>query len=66
MKQVEKYLLKVALLLGIFIMPFAASAEEIDMKEKVAKFLNDTGFAGIYQRPTVHSAGTFIHIRSET
>ncbi len=25
---------KVALLLGIFIMPFAASAEEIDMKEK--------------------------------
>ena len=39
MKQVEKYLLKVALLLGIFIMPFAASAEEIDMKEK-AKMLD--------------------------
>ena len=48
MKQVEKYLLKVALLLGIFIMPFAASAEEIDMKEKVAKFLNDTGFAQLF------------------
>ena len=27
MKQVEKYLLKVALLLGIFIMPFAASVQ---------------------------------------
>ena len=48
MKQVEKYLLKVALLLGIFIMPFVASAEEIDMKEKVAKFLNDTGFAQLF------------------
>lgn len=48
MKQVEKYLLKVALLLGIFIMPFAASAEEIDMGEKVSKFLNDTGFAHLY------------------
>ena len=48
MKQVEKYLLKVALLLGIFIMPFAASAEEIDMKGKVAKFLNDTGFAQLF------------------
>ena len=48
MKQVEKYLLKIALLLGIFIMPFAASAEEIDMKEKVAKFLNDTGFAQLF------------------
>ena len=48
MKQVEKYLLKVALLLGIFIMPFAASAEEIDMKEKVTKFLNDTGFAQLF------------------
>ena len=48
MKQVEKYLLKVALLLGIFIMPFAASAEEIDMREKVAKFLNDTGFAQLF------------------
>ena len=48
MKQVEKYLLKVALLLGIFIMPFATSAEEIDMKEKVAKFLNDTGFAQLF------------------
>ena len=45
MRQVEKYLLKIALLLGIFIMPFAASAEEIDMGEKVSKFLNDTGFA---------------------
>lgn len=45
MKQVEKYLLKIALLLGIFIVPFAASAEEIDMGEKVSKFLNDTGFA---------------------
>ena len=48
MKQVEKYLLKVALLLGRFIRPFAASAEEIDMKEKVAKFLNDTGFAQLF------------------
>ena len=48
MRQVEKYLLKIALLLGIFIMPFAASAEEIDMKEKVAKFLNDTGFAQLF------------------
>ena len=48
MKQVEKYLLKVALLLGIFIMPFAASAEEMEMKEKLAKFLNDTGFAQLF------------------
>ncbi|MFR6543829.1 MAG: sodium ion-translocating decarboxylase subunit beta [Butyricimonas virosa] len=29
-------------------MPFAASAEEIDMGEKVSKFLNDTGFAHLY------------------
>ncbi len=48
MKQVEKYLLKVALLLGIFIIPFATSAEEIDMGEKVAKFLNDMGFAQLF------------------
>lgn len=48
MRQVEKYLLKVALLLGMFIMPFAASAEEIDMGEKVAKFVNDTGFAQLF------------------
>ena len=48
MKQVEKYLLKISLLLGIFIMPFAASAEEIDMGEKISKFLNDTGFAHLY------------------
>ena len=48
MRQVEKYLLKISLLLGIFIMPFAASAEEIDMGEKVSKFLNDTGFAQLF------------------
>ena len=36
MKQVEKYLLKISLLLGIFIMPFAASAEEVDMGETTA------------------------------
>ena len=48
MKQVKKYLLKIALLLGIFIIPFAAGAEEIDMGEKVTKFLNDTGFAHLY------------------
>ena len=48
MRQVEKYLLKITLLLGIFFMPFAASAEEIDMGEKVSKFLNDTGFAHLY------------------
>lgn len=48
MRQVEKYLLKIALLLGIFIMPFAASAEEVDMGEKVSKFLNDTGFAQLF------------------
>ncbi|MFR4039757.1 MAG: sodium ion-translocating decarboxylase subunit beta [Butyricimonas faecalis] len=29
-------------------MPFAASAEEIDMGEKISKFLNDTGFAHLY------------------
>ena len=28
--------------------PFAASAEEIDMGEKISKFLNDTGFAHLY------------------
>ena len=48
MRQVEKYLLKIALLLGIFIMPFAASAEEVDMGEKVSKFLTDTGFAQLF------------------
>ncbi len=48
MKQVEKYLLKIALLLGIFIIPFAASAEEIDMGEKLSKFLDDTGFARLF------------------
>ncbi len=39
MRQVEKYLLKIALLLGIFIMPFAASAEEVDMGEKSVQIL---------------------------
>ena len=29
-------------------MPFAASAEEVDMGEKVSKFLNDTGFAQLF------------------
>ena len=48
MKQVEKYLLKIALLLGIFIIPFTTSAEEIDMGEKITKFLNDMGFAQLF------------------
>ena len=45
MRQVEKYLLKITLLLGIFFMPFAASAEEIDMGEKfreLAMFNHDS------------------------
>ena len=45
MKQLKKYLLSIATLLGLFILPFSASAEEIDMGEKVMKFINDTGFA---------------------
>jgi len=48
MKQIEKYLLKIAFLLGIFIVPITAHCEEINMTEKISKFLNDTGFAHLY------------------
>ncbi|WP_018335875.1 sodium ion-translocating decarboxylase subunit beta [Butyricimonas synergistica] len=45
MKQLKKYLLSITALLGLFILPFNASAEEVDMGSKVMKFINDTGFA---------------------
>ncbi|MCQ4873251.1 MULTISPECIES: sodium ion-translocating decarboxylase subunit beta [Odoribacteraceae] len=49
MKQFEKYLLKIAALIGLFIAPFTLHAEEINMGEKIEKFLNDTGFAYLFQ-----------------
>ena len=45
MKQLKKYLLSITALFGLFILPFNASAEEVDMGSKVMKFINDTGFA---------------------
>lgn len=45
MKEIKKYLFKVAAFLGLFITPFAASAEEVNLGGDIAKFLNDTGFA---------------------
>jgi len=45
MKQIKKYLLRIAALSGLFITPFAASAENVNLGEDIAKFLNDTGFA---------------------
>ena len=36
-----------AAFIGLFFVPFAAGAEEIDLVEKMTKFVNDTGFAKI-------------------
>ena len=36
-----------AAFVGLFFLPFAAGAEEIDLAEKMTKFVNDTGFAKI-------------------
>ena len=36
-----------AAFIGLFFVPFAAGAEEIDLAEKMIKFVNDTGFAKI-------------------
>lgn len=36
-----------AAFIGLFFVPFAAGAEEIDLAEKMTKFVNDTGFAKI-------------------
>lgn len=45
MKQMKKYLWRIVAFLGLFITPFAASAEETALSESMAKFINDTGFA---------------------
>lgn len=45
MEQIKKYVIGVAAFLGLFILPFAANAEEIDLADKMIKFINDTGFA---------------------
>ena len=42
-----KYLFGMAAFMGLFLIPFAAGAEEIDLGEKMMKFVNDTGFAKI-------------------
>ena len=47
MKQITKYLLGMAAFIGLFFIPYAAGAEEIDLAEKMIKFVNDTGFAKI-------------------
>lgn len=47
MKQITKYLLGMAAFIGLFFIPYAAGAEEIDLAEKMTKFVNDTGFAKI-------------------
>lgn len=44
MKQIKKYLFSIAALLGLLIVPFAASAEEVNLGEKITKFINDSGF----------------------
>ena len=41
----KKYLWRIVAFLGLFITPFAASAEETALNESMAKFINDTGFA---------------------
>lgn len=45
MKQLKKYLFRIAALIGLFITPFTANAEEAEMGESIAKFFSDTGFA---------------------
>lgn len=45
MEQIKKYVIGVAAFLGLFILPFAANAEELNLAEKMMKFINDTGFA---------------------
>ncbi|MDY4042643.1 MAG: sodium ion-translocating decarboxylase subunit beta [Marinifilaceae bacterium] len=45
MEQIKKYVIGVAAFLGLFILPFAANAEEVNLAEKMMKFINDTGFA---------------------
>ena len=45
MDQIKKYVIGVAAFLGLFILPFAANAEEVNLAEKMMKFINDTGFA---------------------
>lgn len=45
MKQMKKYLLGIVTFLGLFITPFVASAEEVNLGESMVKFINDTGFA---------------------
>ena len=45
MKQIKNYIFKLAAFLGLFIAPFAASAQEAGLGESIDKFLNDTGFA---------------------
>lgn len=47
MKQITKYLLGMAAFIGLFFIPYAAGAEEIDLAEKMTKFVNDTGFVKI-------------------
>lgn len=41
----KKYLWRIVAFLGLFITPFAASAEDTALNESMAKFINDTGFA---------------------
>lgn len=45
MKQIKKYLLGIVAFLGLFIAPYAANAEEVNLGESIHKFLADTGFA---------------------
>ena len=45
MKQIKKYIFRIAALLALFIAPFAAKAENVSLGEDLMKFFNDTGFA---------------------
>ena len=45
MKQIKKYLFRVAAFLGLLIVPFAAHSQDVDLGGDIGKFLNDTGFA---------------------
>lgn len=45
MKEIKKYLFRIAAFLGLLITPFAASAEKVNLGGDISKFLNDTGFA---------------------
>lgn len=45
MKQIKKHIFTLAAFLGLFVTPYAAKAEHVQLGSDITKFLNDTGFA---------------------